>query len=333
MPCSNCDSPELIVTITPNSNLTRDWAVPSAFSHDNQAIVQVSPSDQHAEPQDVPCQSSNDPRTPLRSAVATFRLPTTTVWGTRFARLTMIETIELADRIIKHRIPQYMITANLNYLMLVDELPQLRQVNQDCCCILADGNPIVWRSRYGKKPLPCRVAGSDMIVELARLSSEQGYRIFFLGGKPGVAEAAAIKLGQRFPQLQVAGTYSPPFRKLTPDEHQQILQRIRSADTDILLVAFGQPKGELWIHENWNQLDVPLSIQLGASFDFLAGTAKRAPKLWQRLGCEWLYRALSDPRRLLPRYGKNLLFLLRLLLADTRTLVTNLLRQLQQPQA
>jgi N-acetylglucosaminyldiphosphoundecaprenol N-acetyl-beta-D-mannosaminyltransferase len=243
----------------------------------------------------------------------------------------MNDAILLVDQIVQNRGPEYMITANLNYLMLVEEHPELMSVNQRCCCILADGNPIVWRSRCESNPLPCRVAGSDMIIELARLSADKGYRIFFLGGAPGVAKAAAEQLRQRFPQMQVAGTYSPPFRQLSPDEQRQMVQRIRDANTDILLVAFGQPKGEFWIHENLEQLGVPLSIQLGASFDFLAGTAKRAPLLWQRLGCEWLYRALSDPQRLFPRYGKNILFLLSHLLADARNLAVGYWKGTLQP--
>jgi N-acetylglucosaminyldiphosphoundecaprenol N-acetyl-beta-D-mannosaminyltransferase len=232
----------------------------------------------------------------------------------------MDDAIELVDRIVQNRTPEFIITANLNYLMLAEGNLDLREVNQKCCCILADGNPIVWRSKFEPNPLPCRVAGSDMIVELARLSAARGYRIFFLGGAPGVAEAASAQLRQWFPEIQVAGTYSPPFRQLSSAEDQQMLQRIRDAQTDILLVAFGQPKGELWIYENLEKLAVPLSIQLGASFDFLAGTAKRAPALWQKIGCEWLYRAFSDPLRLFPRYGKNILFLLGHL-ADDATIV------------
>lgn len=258
-----------------------------------------------------------------RPAVSTYpqfasvtALPTTNVWGLPFAQATMSDAIELADQVIQAGKPEYFITANLNYLMLIDETPELAEVNEKCCCILADGNPIVWRSKLEPTPLPCRVAGSDMIIELGRLSAEKGYKIFFLGGAPGVADAAAETLKRFFPELKIAGTYSPPFRQLSPEEHQQMLARIRDAGTDILLVAFGQPKGELWIYDNLEQLGVPLSIQLGASFDFLAGTAKRAPKFWQVIGCEWLYRAFSDPKRLLPRYGKNISFLARLMFQD-----------------
>ncbi len=238
------------------------------------------------------------------------------VWGTDFARLDMPQTLDLVDQIVLRGQPEYFITANLNYLMLTQQHPRLAEINHRCAAVIADGHPIVLQSRLSATPLPCRVAGADLIVELARLSADRGYRVFFLGAAPGVARAAADELTRRFPELNVAGCYSPPFRALSQAEHSELLQRIRVEKTDILLVAFGQPKGEFWIYDNFNELGVPLSIQLGASFDFLAGTARRAPRLWQRLGCEWLYRALSDPRRLAPRYASNLLFLAKLLVRD-----------------
>ena len=238
------------------------------------------------------------------------------VWGTPFSLLTMEQTIGLADEIIRRRVPEYFVTANLNYLMLTAEHPALREVNEQAAAVLADGFPIVRRSRYSDKPLPERVAGADLIVELAKLSAARGYRLFLLGASPGVAKVAAERLVQQFPSLMIAGCYSPPYRPLQAEEHSQMLRTIREAGTDILLVAFGQPKGELWIREHLTELDVPLSIQLGASFDFLAGTARRAPRLWQRLGCEWLYRAATDPSRLVPRYAANARFLLRCLWQD-----------------
>ena len=233
------------------------------------------------------------------------------IWGTDFARLDMSQTVALADAAIQRRLPEYLITANLNYLMLTEQHPRLVEVNRRSLAVIADGAPIVRRSRTTDTPLPCRVAGADLIVELARLAVTRGYRIFLLGGAPGVAVAAAEELSRQAPGLQVAGCYSPPFRALTAAEHADMLSMIRNAGCDMLFVAFGQPKGELWIYDHLLDLQVPLSIQLGASFDFLAGKVRRAPQLWQRAGCEWLYRALSDPRRLGPRYAANLRFLIK----------------------
>lgn len=245
------------------------------------------------------------------------RPETTQVWGTQFAIVDMPATLELAQAIIDNRRPEYFVTANLNYLMLTEQHPRLEEINRDAAAVIADGQPIVRRSRRGGGvELPERVAGSDLIVELAKLSAERGYSIYFLGAAPGVGQAAADELVSRFPGLKIAGVQSPPFRQLTAAEHQAMVSDIQSSGADILLVAFGQPKGECWIYDNLHELNVPLNIQLGASFDFLAGTAKRAPKFWQRIGCEWLYRALSDPRRLIPRYGMNILFLASLIAGD-----------------
>ncbi len=246
---------------------------------------------------------------------------TTAVWDTPFALLDMPGAVKLADDIICARKPDYFVTANLNYLMLVERYPQLVEVNRRAAAVIADGNPIVMRSRFGVRPLPCRVAGSDLILELANLSSKRGYGMFLLGAADGVAAKAATELRMRYPKLQIVGTYSPPFRTLNAVEQDEMVAQINRSRADILLVAFGQPKGELWIYENLSKLKVPLSIQLGASFDFLAGTAKRAPQVWQRLGLEWMYRAACDPKRLVPRYSANILFLMRRLIGDLSSLV------------
>lgn len=270
----------------------------------------------------VPNTAKPIPLTPVKElpAVRQYEPDTTSVWDTPFAIIDMAETVRLADDIIRVRKPEYFVTANLNYLMLVEHFPHLIEINRRAAAVLADGNPIVYRSRFGVSPLPCRVAGADLILELAKLSVAKNYRIFLLGAADGVAAAAAKKLQELNPGLQIAGAYSPPFRPLDAVEHEELIQRIRAARTDILLVAFGQPKGELWIYENLAKLNVPLSIQLGASFDFLAGTSQRAPEKWQKLGLEWLYRMCCDPKRLGPRYAANIIFLLRRIGSDLRGL-------------
>lgn len=245
---------------------------------------------------------------------------TTRIWGLDFAILDTEQVVQRADKIIENRDCRFFVTANLNYLMLSDKRRSMTAVNEAADAIIADGNPIVYRSRLSATPLPCRVAGSDLIVELARLASDRGYRIYFLGAAPGVAQKASDKLMEMFPKLQIAGCDSPPFRTLSEAESEEMRQKIRQSQADILLVAFGQPKGEQWIFENHELLNVPLSIQLGASFDFLAGTAKRAPEFWQKIGCEWLYRTLREPRRLAPRYLQNIAFLAQCILRDLKEL-------------
>lgn len=249
---------------------------------------------------------------------------TSEVWGLKLDRVRMADTIAAIDNMIADRIPRYVITANLNYAMLVDGDAAMQKITDEASLVLADGQPLVWRSRIGSAgPLPERVAGSELIYRLAEIAAMRGWRIYFLGAEPGVATRCASTLAKLYPGLQVAGVQSPPYRKLTQAEEQQQHQAIINSNADILLVAFGQPKGERWIHENYQKLGVPVSMQIGASFDFVAGTATRAPVIWQKIGMEWAYRMLSDPGRLAPRYATNAWFLLISLLRDWNEFVNS----------
>lgn len=248
-------------------------------------------------------------------------LPRRVVWDVPFDCVAMRQAVDRIEQLVDRGVPSYVITANLNYVMLHHQQSDIRPITAAADLILADGQPIVWRSRVGAPRLPERVAGSEMIYELAQRASERNWGIYFLGGEPGVAERCATRLAEQYPGMRIAGIESPPFRRLSPEEQSAQDRRIRDSDAQILLVAFGQPKGERWIYENHRRLNVPVSIQLGASFDFIAGTATRAPKVWQRFGAEWAYRMLSDPKRLVPRYYGNAAFLAGALLGDWIKLV------------
>ncbi|WP_182871183.1 WecB/TagA/CpsF family glycosyltransferase [Rhodopirellula sp. JC639] len=259
-----------------------------------------------------------------QSAPQTIELPPLDrcdVWDVPFDRVTMAGAVDRIEQLVARGRPSYVITANLNYVMLHHEQADVPEITRDADLILADGQPIVWRSQLGPDPLPQRVAGSEMIHKLACRAGQKQWGVYFLGGASGVAEACAKRLARDYPGMRIAGIESPPFRALSEAEQAEQDQRIRQSGAQILLVAFGQPKGERWIYENYQRLGIPVSIQLGASFDFIAGTAKRAPKIWQRMGAEWAYRMLSDPRRLVPRYGKNAVYLMRALIDDWKQTV------------
>ena len=248
--------------------------------------------------------------------------PRSVVWDVPFDKVTLKQAVDKIGELIDQSVPSYVITANLNYVMLHHDDDSMLEVTRDAALILADGQPIVLRSRISKDPLPERVAGSEMIYSLAQRAAEEGWGIYFLGGMPGVAATCAQQLQLLYPSLQIAGIESPPFRELTTEEQSAQDARIRDSGAKLLLVAFGQPKGEKWIHQNYKRLGVPVSIQLGASFDFIAGTATRAPTIFQKTGMEWAYRMLSDPKRLVPRYASNAMFLLSALVHDWKRTVT-----------
>jgi len=162
-----------------------------------------------------------------------------TVFGIPLARVTSDQAVSLVDRLIERRRPGFFITANLHYAMLTGRHRQLAAVNDRAAFILADGMPLVWYSRLGRRPLPERVTGADLIYRLCRRAAEKRHRVFLLGGAEGVARQAAENLCRRYPGLKIVGTEAPPFRQLTPEEHQQMIARIRRARPDLLLVALG----------------------------------------------------------------------------------------------
>lgn len=258
---------------------------------------------------------------PISLPTGKIEVETVSVWGVPFAAVTMQGCVDFVDRWVqahrRQRVPSgYTVTANLHYVMLHHEHPRIPDVTRGASLVIADGMPIVWRSKLGSKKLPERVAGADLIYDIAKLSAEQGYRLYLFGAAEGVAQQAAERLTQMYPGLQIAGCYTPPFRVLSETEEADMVQQIRDTKPDIMLVALGQPKGELWVLEHYQQIGAAMSIQVGASFDFIIGKVNRAPKFFQKTGLEWLYRALSEPKRLIPRYAQNFRFLVRMIGRD-----------------
>jgi N-acetylglucosaminyldiphosphoundecaprenol N-acetyl-beta-D-mannosaminyltransferase len=200
--------------------------------------------------------------------------------------------------------------------MLAQRSPALCTAAQEAAFVVADGITLVWASSWKGRKLPERVTGSDLIYGLSELSARRGYNIFLLGGAAGVADSAAARLTALYPGLRVVGTACPPHRPLTAREEADLIETIRAARPDLLFVALGQPKGEIWLHERYKELSVPVSVQVGASIDFAAARIRRAPRWIQRICMETPYRILQEPWRLAPRYFKNALFLVRMTIQD-----------------
>jgi N-acetylglucosaminyldiphosphoundecaprenol N-acetyl-beta-D-mannosaminyltransferase len=178
-----------------------------------------------------------------------------------------------------------------------------------------DGMPLVWLGRAGGRHVE-RVCGPDFMPALIERGIEAGRTHFFYGGAPGVPEALAARLLDRYPGLRVAGTYSPPFRPLSADEEEAIVARINAAVPDYVWVGLGTPKQDLWLAANRPRLHASALLAVGAAFDLLAGRRRRAPRWMQRTGTEWIYRLAMEPRRLGSRYTRVNARFLRLLLAD-----------------
>ena len=235
---------------------------------------------------------------------------TVVVFGIPFSNVSFADTVEWVRQRVRSRRPAYIATANMDFLMQAWRDPELQRILLEADLVVADGIPIVWLSRMLGHPLKERVTGSDLVPLFAELAAREGFSIYGLGGAPGVAEKATAKLAERYSGLRVAGCYSPPKADILEMDNAGILARLATADPDILLVAFGSPKQEKWVNLHIRRWKVPVSIGIGGSLDFLAGTQKRAPRWVQRLAFEWLWRMLSNPRRLFRRYVTNILFLM-----------------------
>jgi N-acetylglucosaminyldiphosphoundecaprenol N-acetyl-beta-D-mannosaminyltransferase len=195
------------------------------------------------------------------------------------------------------------ITPNLDQLRLYRRHPELRAMYEDAGLVLADGMPLVWASRIAKTPLPERVAGSTLLLTLSEAAAENGLSIFLLGGNAGAAELAGKELVRRFPALQMAGTYFPPFGFEKNDaEVQKIRQAIGAAKPRIVFVGIGFPKQEHLITDLRAAFPEVWFLGIGISFSFVAGQVRRAPLWMQKCGLEWLHRLYQEPGRLFSRY-------------------------------
>ena len=166
-----------------------------------------------------------------------------------------------------------------------------------------DGMPLVWLGRWHGHKEITRVYGPDLMAAVCDTGRATGLRHFFFGGVPGVAELLKTKLTERFPGLEVVGTYSPPFRELTPGEFARLQSQIATTQPDIVWVGLSSPKQELFMTKYAAQLDAALLIGVGAAFDFHSGRVHQAPLWMQRSGLEWFFRLCTEPRRLWKRYA------------------------------
>jgi N-acetylglucosaminyldiphosphoundecaprenol N-acetyl-beta-D-mannosaminyltransferase len=178
----------------------------------------------------------------------------------------------------------------------------LRRIVNHAGLVTPDGMPLVWVSRLRNSRSVSRVYGPDLMAEVCAKSVAKGHRHFLYGGAPGVAERLADQLRQRYPGIEIAGLYVPPFRPLTPAEDEAVIEQINASKADIVWVGLSTPKQEYWMAAHLGRLNASVMVGVGAAFDFLAGVKTQAPRWMQRSGLEWLYRLITEPRRLWRRY-------------------------------
>ncbi len=199
----------------------------------------------------------------------------------------------------------YICVTPVHSIMMCFDSPELRTIYNDAGMVTPDGMPVVWLSRFLGSSHVSRVYGPDLLIAMCKKTEKDGTRHFFYGGADGVADKLVENLKANFPDLNVVGTYCPPFRPLTDEEDTIILNQIKNANPDIIWVGLGAPKQEFWMSSHLNQLAPSVLIGIGAAFDFHAGLVKQAPKWMQSNGLEWLFRFFQEPKRLWYRYLVN----------------------------
>lgn len=203
---------------------------------------------------------------------------------------------------------RYVVTPNVDHAVLYQESEALRTSYEGADMVLADGHPIVWTSRITGKRLPERVAGSELVPALfdSYQEGDETLKVFLLGAADGVAARAAEKMKSQWSKVETVGVYSPPmgFEK-SEEECEIILQKLKEADCDVVVVGLGAPKQEIWVSKYADRIPASAALCVGATIDFLAGEKKRAPVWMQKYGVEWLHRMCSEPKRLVKRYARD----------------------------
>lgn len=225
------------------------------------------------------------------------------IGGITIDNVSMAQTLEAIERFVSERKPCYITNPNVDIVIRYNSDPEFKRYYDEGALCVADGVPILWAARFLGKPLKEKVSGSDLVPRVCELASRKGYKLFFLGGRPGAAEAAKAKLLEALKDIKIVGTYAPPFGfEKDEQELQKISQMIKDAKPEILFVGLGAPKQERWIKRYHQELGVPVSMGVGVTFEFIAGIVKRAPKWMQSVGLEWFWRLCMEPGRLWRRY-------------------------------
>ena len=226
---------------------------------------------------------------------------TSNILGVRVAVTDMEKTVALVEGQLENWRGEYICVANVHTTVTASEDEEYRKVQNGAVMVLPDGGPLSAYSRRHDFEEARRVTGPDLMLRLLAVSPAKGYRHFFYGSTDETLERMRKRLASDYPGLQVCGMVSPPFRALTPEEDNQIVEQINAAKPDFVWVGLGAPKQEIWMNQHQGRVR-GLMIGVGAGFDYYAGNIQRAPMWMQKCSLEWLYRLMQDPKRLFKRY-------------------------------
>jgi N-acetylglucosaminyldiphosphoundecaprenol N-acetyl-beta-D-mannosaminyltransferase len=218
-------------------------------------------------------------------------------FGVPLDLLTMDQTVERCRELIESRQSAQHVVVNAGKIVMMQDVPGVREVVERCDVVNADGQSVVWAARLLGIPVPERVAGIDLMGELLALSEREGYPVFFLGAGQEVLDAFVGEVFRRHPHLQLAGARIGYFR-----DDGGVAQQIAASGARVLFVGMPSPRKEFFLADHLRSMEPVFAMGVGGSFDVWAGKTRRAPEWMQRAGLEWFYRFVQEPRRMWKRY-------------------------------
>jgi N-acetylglucosaminyldiphosphoundecaprenol N-acetyl-beta-D-mannosaminyltransferase len=224
------------------------------------------------------------------------------ILGVGVSAINMSMALDFMEWSIAQKLRTYISVCPVSTVLACLDDPAPRRAVNAAGLVTPDGMPIVWLTRVTGHPHVSRVYGPDLMLDFCARSVGPGYRHYFYGGAEGVPGQLAAAFITRFPGLQVAGSYSPPFRPLRPEEDAEVVDCINAAHPDVVWVGLGSPKQDLWMAMHRERLEASLLVGVGAAFDFYTGRVRQAPRWMMRIGLEWLFRLFQEPQRLWRRY-------------------------------
>ncbi|MDN4076688.1 WecB/TagA/CpsF family glycosyltransferase [Paenibacillus polymyxa] len=224
--------------------------------------------------------------------------------STDVAALTFQETVHTLERWAVGRKDSYVCICNTHSIVTAGNHPEFHEALTQADLCTPDGMPLVWALKLYGFERQDRVDGPSLMLKLCERAPQTEVSVYFYGSTPDTLDSLKDRVGQDYPGIRIAGSFSPPFRELQPEEEKQIIEEINASGAHLIFVSLGCPKQEIWMHRNKDRIR-GVMVGVGAAFDYITGKVRRPPLMIQRLGLEWLYRLLCEPKRLWKRYAYN----------------------------
>jgi N-acetylglucosaminyldiphosphoundecaprenol N-acetyl-beta-D-mannosaminyltransferase len=250
----------------------------------------------------------------IKSPAVSTDIPRVNILGVGVTPVNIPQTIEIMEGWRTEGRREYVLCTSVHGLVEAQRDPEIRSALNKSGLTTEDGMPLVWWCQLAGHVDASRVTGTDLLMAMADRANRNGHRHYFYGGSPQVVGSMVARLREQFPGMNIVGYHSPPFRQLTPEEDAADIQAINDTKPDYVWIGLGMPKQDKWIAQHLGKIEAAALLGVGAAFDFVAGAKPRAPLWMQRSGFEWLFRLVTEPRRLAHRYlVYNTIFIVRAL--------------------